>query len=303
MIKRVIEGHFAREGGELEGAPTFEFFDDISPVVTTQQCFDDLLVPADHVSRSRNDTFYVDAERCLRTHTSAHQCELIRAGRDAFLCTGDVYRKDTVDASHAPVFHQMEGVRIFSSDVPRDVVERDLKRALEGMVRALFGELTPSEMRWNTDYFPFTDPSFELEIFYEGEWLEVLGCGVVEQDILTRCGRPDAVGWAFGLGLERLAMVRFGIPDIRLFWSTDSRFLRQFDLDPAPGDEFPSITFAPFSKYPPCFKVRLFYVMYRYISRESCFLLFSQCDVLLPLDIMFDCLILHTLQGCLFLDR
>ena len=228
LIKTVIEQRFVEDGPSLEGSPSFAFFDDLSPVVTAQQCFDDLLTPSDHISRSRNDTFYLDAEHVLRTHTSAHQCELIRAGHDAFLCTGDVYRKDTVDASHSPVFHQMEGVRLFDrSAVDRAVVEADLKQALEGMVRALFGELGESEVRWIDAYFPFTEPSFEMEIFYGGEWLEVLGCGVIEQAILDNCGKEDSVGWAFGLGLERLAMVRFGIPDIRLFWSTDPRFLTQ----------------------------------------------------------------------------
>ncbi len=93
-------------------------------------------------------------------------------------------------------------------------------------------------MRWVDTYFPFTCPSWELEIHFEGEWLEVLGCGVVEQAIVSNAGVENKLGWAFGLGLERLAMVLFGIPDIRLFWSKDKRFLSQFHANVKPGFKF-----------------------------------------------------------------
>lgn len=102
----------------------------------------------------------------------------------------------------------------------------DLKEGLEGMVKELFGQDTPQ--RWVDAYFPFTNPSLELEVYYDNEWMEVLGCGVIQQAILEKANRGHDVGWAFGLGLERLAMVLFKIPDIRLFWSTDERFLNQF---------------------------------------------------------------------------
>jgi phenylalanyl-tRNA synthetase alpha chain len=149
----------------------------------------------------------------------------------------------------------MEGVRMFSEEElnqagaisPSDklaYVEQDLKNGLEGMARTLFGDV---EMRWGVDYFPFTDPSFELEIYFNDEWLEVLGCGVVHKDIVKAVGRGEQLGWAFGLGLERLAMILFSIPDIRLFWSVDERFHRQFQSGEI-------VTFEPYSKYPPCFK-------------------------------------------------
>jgi phenylalanyl-tRNA synthetase alpha chain len=149
----------------------------------------------------------------------------------------------------------MEGVKMFSDDelrqggalTPNDqvqFVENDLKEGLEGMVRALFGDV---EMRWGVDFFPFTDPSFELEIYFNDQWLEVLGCGVVHKDIVKAVGRGEQHGWAFGLGLERLAMILFSIPDIRLFWSQDERFHRQFKSGSI-------ITFQPYSKYPPCLK-------------------------------------------------
>ena len=131
----------------------------------------------------------------------------------------------------------MEGVRVFTdlegtfntrnvAEVKR-LVEQDLKEVLENLARHIFGDV---EMRWNDDYFPFTDPSFELEIFYNGEWLEVLGSGVILDGVLQNAMRDPTqqVGWAFGLGLERWAMKLFGIDDIRLFWSTDARFLGQF---------------------------------------------------------------------------
>lgn len=108
-------------------------------------------------------------------------------------------------------------------------------------------------MRWVDAYFPFTEPSLELEIFFNNEWLEVLGSGVVQQKILNQTGHGDKIGWAFGLGLERLAMVLYDIPDIRLFWSSDQRFLSQFRRG------MPT-TFKPFSTYPPCLKDIAFWI-------------------------------------------
>ncbi len=112
------------------------------------------------------------------------------------------------------------------------------------MAKHLFGNV---EMRWKEDYFPFTEPSFELEVLFNGNWLEVLGCGVIHDEVMASSGREKEMGWAFGLGLERLAMVLFGIPDIRLFWSSDERFLKQFRAGLI-------TTFVPYSKYPLCYK-------------------------------------------------
>jgi phenylalanyl-tRNA synthetase len=131
-----------------------------------------------------------------------------------------------------------------ASNVETQVIEDDLKGLLTGLARHLFGDV---EMRWRDDYFPFTDPSFELDVFFEGEWMEVLGCGVIHQEVMANAQQPHKYGWAFGLGLERLAMVLFGIPDIRLFWSLDERFTSQFR-----EGEFTK--FVPFSKYPMCYK-------------------------------------------------
>lgn len=137
--------------------------------------------------------------------------------------------------THFPVFHQMEGVRVFDAAElallardhtdPIQAVGADLKTALGGLARRLFGDHV--EMRWVDAYFPFTEPSWELEVQMEGKWLEVLGCGVIQRPILRTCFAQNSsqdtaqhvLGWAFGLGLERLAMRLFDIPDIRLFWS------------------------------------------------------------------------------------
>lgn len=287
IIKQRVVNHFHKSYVSRTGNALFAHFDNVSPVVTTEQNFDSLLVPPGHVSRAKNDSYYVNGTHMLRAHTSAHQRDFIRMGCNQFLVTGDVYRRDAIDSSHYPAFHQMEGVRLFSKHdlfqaaddleiLERDptlmvetdekqpehtvdaakMLELDLKRTLEGVVRELFGRNT--KMRWLPCYFPFTHPSFELEIEFRGEWMEVLGSGVMRQGILTNGGAHSKVGWAFGLGLDRLAMQLFSIPDIRLLWSEDLRFSDQFfkvDLDPQTN-----IMFREFSKHPPCYKDISFWI-------------------------------------------
>jgi len=254
IIKSAIEDYF----DETFGKDTFTSFDDLYPVVSAYANFDSVLVPPDHVSRSANDTYYVDAENVLRCHTSAHQLEMLKDGATKFLVTGDVYRRDSIDATHFPVFHQMEGVRVFEKEEWEskgveavDLARDELRSTLEGLARHLFGDV---EMRWVDAYFPFTEPSMELEIFFKGEWLEVLGCGVMEMQILEEAGLGDKRAWAFGLGLERLAMVLFDVPDIRLFWSDDKRFTKQFEAGMFKAGGVDMRKFKPYSKYPPCLK-------------------------------------------------
>lgn len=146
-----------------------------------------------------------------------------------------------------------------------EAIAAHLKRSIEGVVVEIFsrarqaaiaaGDATveseyPLRVRWIEAYFPFTSPSWELEVLWQGDWLELLGCGVVKQDLLINSGVPDQLGWAFGIGLERVAMLLFSIPDIRLFWSKDSRFLSQFSASPANTIR----RFVPFSKHPACYK-------------------------------------------------
>ncbi|KAJ8383285.1 hypothetical protein AAFF_G00222210 [Aldrovandia affinis] len=276
LIKERVKTHFYRTYTGRRGNPVFAVFDDLSPAVTVEQNFDSLLIPPDHASRKKGDNYYLNQCHMLRAHTSAHQRDLVRSGLEAFLVAGDVYRRDEIDTSHYPVFHQMEGVRLFSNHqlfgdtehgehlslFERDgrrtpqkqethsleavrLTESDLKQTLTRLVRHLFGE--DLEIRWVECYFPFTHPSFEMEVHFQGDWLEVLGCGVMEQQLLNSAGAENKMGWAFGLGLERLAMVLYGIPDIRLFWSEDERFLKQFRLP----DIDSAFTFQPLSKYPP----------------------------------------------------
>ncbi|EKX49162.1 phenylalanyl-tRNA synthetase [Guillardia theta CCMP2712] len=268
IIKTWINQYFLDKYKAKDGSCMFTTFDDLSPIVTKAMCFDDLLTPEDHPSRSRQDTYYVDDDRLLRSHMTAHQTTLMREGHRqsvlflppaleadasprAFLCTGDVYRRDAIDSCHYPCFHQMDGVRIFSweelgvdcHEKAEEIVLSDLKNALAGMIEVVFGKV---EMKWTESYFPFTHPSLELEIFFNGKWLE---------ERRSRETRPTAdrwSRWAFGLGLERLAMILFQIPDIRLFWSTDKRFTSQFQGVLSSGRK--NVVFAPFSKYPICYK-------------------------------------------------
>ncbi|RFU29383.1 hypothetical protein B7463_g6964, partial [Scytalidium lignicola] len=146
-----------------------------------------------------------------------------------------------------------------------EAITAHLKRSLELVAVEIFARAKtaamatnpnfvdePLRVRWIEAYFPFTSPSWEMEVFWQGDWLEVLGCGVVKQDILNNAGVPEQSGWAFGLGLERIAMLLFEIPDIRLFWSTDERFLSQFK---GLSDNLTGLKrFVPFSKYPACYK-------------------------------------------------
>lgn len=274
-----------------------------SPIVSTFKNFDELEFPADHPGRSLSDSYYLNRSTMLRTHTSAHECDVFRNNTDRWILTADVYRRDEIDSSHYPVFHQMEGACVWddtSNNVEEaigrelevlekalahtNVVTEDetvnnnpnnpyqltqrpqvsglivkhLKMTLNLLVYNLFKHVQnvdaePLKVRWIEAYFPWTGPSYELEVLWDGKWLELLGCGVMQQRTLDRAGMGHKSGWAFGLGLERIAMVLFGIPDIRLFWSLDQRFSEQFE-------EGKITKFVPYSKYPPCIKDVSFWV-------------------------------------------
>ena len=217
----------------------FKTFDNLNEVVTTENNFDLLLISSNHPSRSKSDTYYLTPDTVLRTHTSAHQNELLRSGERHFLVTGDVYRKDEIDRFHYPVFHQMEGVHIVDDNTDP---ETDLKLVLAGLVEFLFPN---KQYRFNSDYFPFTHPSFEVEVLLGEKWVEILGCGVVQPKILEHNGLTKKA-WAFGLGLERLAIILYSIPDIRLFWTDDEKFTSQFSNHSCLDD----ITFVAYPKIP-----------------------------------------------------
>jgi phenylalanyl-tRNA synthetase alpha chain len=200
----------------------FDVFDDLDPIVSIEDNFDKLLIPKDHPARSKSDTYYVNENQVLRTHTSAHQNKLLSDKYTSFLITGDVYRKDEVDAKHYPVFHQMEMLTIVDDN--KDA-EQELNKLLSGLVEYLFPNC---EYRFNPDYFPFTEPSFEIEVKYNDSWLEILGCGIVQQQILNNNNIFNKKAIAVGFGLDRLAMIFGNITDIRYLWSTHERFLSQF---------------------------------------------------------------------------
>ena len=270
IVKELIWKYFKKfKDVNEEGFKCFDHFD---PIVSVEQNFDSLCFPLDHVGRSRSDSYFINNRTLLRTHMTANEPEFIKAGHRAFLIAGDVYRRDEIDSTHYPAFHQLEGVRIFEDQsFPKKIkneedspfnryfnlkfdyevqngqdmqalrfVTDDLYVKLTGLMRFLFGESIP--IRWQTCSFPFTSPSFEIEIQYRDKWVEVCGCGVLKHSILKDCNAPKN-GWAFGLGLERLAMILFDIPDIRIFWSQDERFLNQFQSGRINK-------FVPFSKYP-----------------------------------------------------
>ncbi len=190
--------------------------------------FEALNIPRDHPARAMQDTFYLPNGAVLRTHTSPVQVRTMER-RDPpvrVICPGVVYRRDEVDASHSPMFSQVEGLWVDES-----VTFADLKGVLAAFVRAFFGAKTP--FRFRASYFPFTEPSAELDIRWGDRWLEVLGAGMVHPEVFAAVRNeaydPERVqGFAFGMGIERLAMLRYGIDDLRVLFECDPRMLEQF---------------------------------------------------------------------------
>ena len=198
--------------------------------------FEALNIPKDHPARDMQDTFYVGGEILLRTHTSPVQIRTMERQKPPvrIICPGRVYRRDA-DITHSPVFHQVEGLA-----VDRGISMGDLKGTLELFARELFGP--DSRIRFRPSFFPFTEPSAEVDVLCflckgggcrvckASGWLEILGSGMVHPRILQAMGydTEEVTGWAFGMGVERVAMLRYGIDDIRLFFENDLRFLSQF---------------------------------------------------------------------------
>lgn len=199
--------------------------------------FEALNIPKNHPARDTQDTFYIEDNIVLRTQTSPMQVRVMEKTKPPIriIAPGKVYRSDTVDATHSPVFHQIEGLV-----VDKGVTMADLKGTLEMFVKSLYGEDT--KVRFRPHHFPFTEPSAEMDIscwscggkgcsVCKGEgWIEILGCGMVHPKVLANCGIDPEVysGFAFGIGLERIAMGKFDINDLRLFFENDLRFLDQF---------------------------------------------------------------------------
>ena len=217
-LRRVCDW-FARAGFDEVYGPEIE--DDLHN-------FEALNIPPAHPARAMHDTFYLENGRLLRTHTSPVQIRALkrRAPPLRVIAPGRVYRRDS-DQTHSPMFHQVEGLL-----VDRDVGMADLKGILTAFLEDFFGD-REVETRFRASYFPFTEPSAEVDVRVgggDGRWLEVLGCGLVHPKVL-RAGGADPARWsgyAFGMGVERLAMLRYGIRDLRLLFANDLRFLEQF---------------------------------------------------------------------------
>ena len=187
--------------------------------------FEALNIPAHHPARAMQDTFYFPDGRLLRTHTSPVQIRVMQSRRPPLriIAPGRVYRCDS-DQTHTPMFHQVEGLM-----VGEDVSFAHLKGILHDFLRRFF-EADDLEVRFRPSYFPFTEPSAEVDIRGERGWLEVLGSGMVHPKVLENCGIDSEryTGFAFGMGVERLAMLRYGVDDLRSFFENDLRFLKQF---------------------------------------------------------------------------
>jgi len=216
-----IEEIFARAGYSVEQGPEIE--DDYHN-------FEALNIPGHHPARAMHDTFYFNPGTLLRTHTSPVQIRTMEAGKPPFrmICPGRVYRCDS-DMTHTPMFHQVEGLL-----VEKNVSFADLKSTVEEFLRVFFER--DLKVRCRPSCFPFTEPSAEVDIEWGREpdgsikWLEVMGCGMVHPKVFDYCGidSEEYRGFAFGLGVERLAMLRYGVKDLRMFFENDLRFLRQF---------------------------------------------------------------------------
>lgn len=187
--------------------------------------FEALNIPASHPARAMHDTFYFDNGLLLRTHTSSVQVRVMQNTTPPIrvIAPGRVYRRDS-DMTHTPMFHQVEGLL-----VDENISFAHLKGLLEDFIRNFFGGNV--RVRFRPSYFPFTEPSAEVDIMGENGWLEILGCGMVHPKVLENTGIDSErfTGFAFGMGVERLAMLKYGINDIRIFFENDLRFLKQFN--------------------------------------------------------------------------
>lgn len=245
--------------------PDFKDFDTIKApeIVPADVSFDVYGFPADHPARSKSDTYYVDdpvkspigdhgaGNHILRTHTTVMwhyylqdqnvKIKIQNGETLGFFSFGKVYRKDEIDRNHMNVFHQMDGGFLIPKS-KKEITIDDLQNVLANIAKAVFGP--DIKYRFNPDTFPYTDPSLEMEVEVNGRWVEVLGCGIMTDSLIKNLGLDPAKwsNWAFGFGLERLAIISMDLPDIRLLWSQDERVKKQLKL----GNKFKEV-----SKYPP----------------------------------------------------
>ena len=217
----------------------FKDFDviEIPEIVSVRDNFDLLNAPLDHPSRKETDTYYISKDYILRTQTTVmwpfylqkeeEKKKLEKDGEIGLLCYGKVFRKDEIDRNHFPVFHQIDGLYICKKE-KKVIGLSELQEVLTAITKAIYGNSIV--FRFLEDVFPFTHPSTQIEIQRGDKWLEIVGAGVVHNQVLSNLGIDPSVynGWAFGFGLERIAMAKMNISDIRIFWSDDSRITGQF---------------------------------------------------------------------------
>ena len=236
---------------KIKNVPIQKDFDiiNIPEIVPASISFDLFNFEANHPARSKSDTYYADDKNILRTHDTVFwyyylnlpeiKERISRKESIGTLCYGKVYRKDEIDRHHMNIFHQMGGWYL-QPDEKGVLKLDDLKEVLSQIVKTVFGEDTI--YRFNEDIFPYTDPSLEVEIQVEGQWVEVLGGGMPKKEVLANMGVSGYNGWAYGFGLERLAIIGMKLPDIRLLWSEDERVKKQLVL---------CQPFVEVSKFPP----------------------------------------------------
>jgi len=222
---------------------------EIPEIIPTKILFDLFNMPEGHPARSKSDTYYVDEKNVLRTHDTAFwyyylnhpeiQGRINKNESFGAVCYGKVYRKDEIDRSHMNVFHQIGGLYL-APDSKQTVAADDLKDTLSKIGKSIFGENI--KFRFYEHTFPYTDPSYEMEAEINGKWVEMVGSGLPRKSVLSNFGVTGYNGWAFGFGLERLAMASMELPDIRLLWSDDPRVKKQLKL----GNKFKEV-----SKFPP----------------------------------------------------
>lgn len=252
-LSRAETGPLRELVDRITGLEQFAGFDiiQIPEIVPAAESFDLFNFPADHPARSKSDTYYVDDVNILRTHTTVMwyyyflQEEVRQKIAEnkplGVLSYGKVYRKDEIDRNHMNIFHQVDGLYLHPTS-ERTITQDDLKEVLANVVKAAFGP--DIKYRFNDDNFPYTHSSLEMEVAKDGKWVEVLGAGLVQPSVLEKLKvDPNQYnGWAFGFGLERLAIIGMELPDIRLLWSKDERVQKQLKL----GQKFVEV-----SKYPP----------------------------------------------------
>ncbi len=238
----------------------------IPEIIPTEIMFDLFNMPPGHPARSRSDTYYVDDRHVLRTHDTVmwyyylnHPTIKSRITKGEILgviCYGKVYRKDEIDRKHMNIFHQMGGLYL-APDGKQTVTPADLKHTLSEIAQAIFGD--DINFRFYDHQFPYTDPSFEMEANIRGQWIEMLGSGLPRKSVLSNFGLTGYNGWAFGFGLERLAIASMNLPDIRLLWSLDERVKKQLKL----GQQFKEV-----SKFPPIVRDISFIVEEQFVPND-----------------------------------